>query len=73
MTVGDCIQLIGIIISAILGVLSLIVGICNYRSIKVVKQLIIHSENNDFHTTKQRSKADHGSTTIQVGGDFHNE
>lgn len=70
MSVGDIIQLIGIIVSTILSVLSLVIGIRNYKNIKIVKQTVLHSESIRTNKANQKAKADHGSTTIQVGGDI---
>ena len=68
MTTGDIIQLVGIILSTIIGILSLIVGICNYSIIKTIKNTITHSEKK---RTSQKAIAKNGSNSIQVGGNIN--
>lgn len=71
MSIGDVIQLIGVIVSLVIGILSLVVGVCNFKNIKIIKQMVVHSEYVETTKVRQKAKADHGSTTFQVGGDIN--
>ena len=70
MSVGDVIQLIGISVSTIIGILSLIIGVNNYKNIKMIKHTVVRSKHVETSKARQKAKADHGSTAIQVGGDI---
>lgn len=67
MATSDLIQIIGIIIATIIGIISLCLGVNNQKKIKIINKTISNTEINRI--LSQKSIAKNSSKSIQVGGD----
>ena len=76
MTTENIIEIIGISLSSIIGIVSLILGISNNKKIKKIQQTgnqnIADSTNCKNSSLVQKANAKNQSILIQVGGDVKN-
>lgn len=76
MTTENIIEIIGILLSSIIGIISLFLGVSNNRKIKKIQQEgnqnIADSTNCKNSSVNLKANAKNHSTLIQVGGDVKN-
>ncbi len=76
MTTDIIIEIIGIALSTVIGIISLILGISNNKKIKKIQQNgnqnIADSTNCQSSSIVQKSVTKKNSSSIQIGGDVKN-